>query len=84
MNTPTLLNCGNYYNENSFNELCDLLEQGKAVNVYIDCIGHNRNNNEQEAYKESLVDKYGDMLTVEINKGAFSYSYIYSLQVTVK
>ena len=73
------INGGNYYHEKAFNELCEALEQGEAVEVYIDCIGHARNNNEQEIYKEALIEKYGDKLKVKCNQGAVSYSYTYQL-----
>ena len=70
----------NYFNEKSFNEICEALEHGKTVQVGIDCIGHTRNNNEQEAYKEALTERYGNGLWVECSKGAVSYSYSYKLK----
>lgn len=75
-----LINCGNYFNENSLNQVCRALEKGEKVEVYIDCIGHSRNNNEQEAYKEALLQKYGDKLSIESRKGGYSNSYLYFLQ----
>ncbi len=74
-----LINCGNYFNEKSFKVVCEALENGEVVNVYIDCIGHTLNNYEQENYKKALVDKYGDKLIIDENKGAFSFSYNYKL-----
>ena len=69
----------NYFNEQSFNEICEALENGESISVYIDCIGHTRNNNEQEAYKEALTEKFGSRLQAECSKGANSYSYSYRL-----
>lgn len=79
------INGGNYFHEKAFNEICKTLERGEAVQVYIDCIGHTRNNNEQEAYKEALENKYGDKLQTTEHGGAYSYSYSYQLkQLVVK
>lgn len=70
----------NYFNEGSFNEMCEVLEQGEEITVSIDCIGHTRNNMEQEAYKKELVKKYGEQLEVKYNDGYCSYSYSYKLK----
>ena len=70
----------NYFNEKSLKEICEALEQGETVEVGIDCIGHTRNNMEQEAYKEALTEKYGSRLQVECSEGAHSYSYSYRLK----
>lgn len=74
------INGGNYFHEKAFNEICEALEQGEAVQVYIDCIGHTRNNNEQEAYKEALQEKYASRLAIDKNEGGYSYSYTYGLK----
>lgn len=79
MKKEKLINCGNDYYEKYFNEVCEALEQGETVKVYIDCIGHTRNNMSQEAYKRALTNKYGERLTVKLDEGAYSYSYIYTL-----
>lgn len=75
-----VVNGQNYFNEKSFNEICEALEKAQAVQVYIDCIGHTRNNNEQEAYKEALIEKYADRLKIDKNDGGYSYSYSYALR----
>lgn len=75
-----LIDCANDFYESRFNEVCAALEQGEKIQVYIDCIGHTRNNMAQEAYKRALVEKYGDELTVECSEGAYCYSYIYCLK----
>ena len=77
---PKLINGENYFNPVSFDEACKALEQGDTIRIGIDCIGHTRNNNEQEAYKEALTERYGDGLWVECSKGAVSYSYTYKLK----
>ncbi len=74
------INGQNYFNEKSFNEICEALEKAEAVEVYIDVLGHGTNNREQEAYKEALIEKYADRLNVEKNDGAYSYSYTYGLR----
>lgn len=70
----------NYFNEQSFNEICEALEKAGTVKVYIDSIGHTRNNNEQEAYKEALIEKYADRLKIDKIDGGYSYSYVYALR----
>lgn len=75
-----VINGGNYFNEKAFNEICEELEKVQAVQVFIDCIGHTRNNMEQEAYREALVEKYQDRLKVDRIDGAYSYHYEYALR----
>lgn len=74
------INGGNSFHEKAFNDICKELEQGESVKVFIDCIGHTRNNDEQEAYKEALVKKYGDRLAVKCSEGVCSYNYSYKLK----
>ena len=74
------INGGNYFHEKAFNEICEALEKGEAVQVYIDCIGHTRNNYEQETYKEALIKKYSDRVKTDKLDGSYSYSYVYSLR----
>lgn len=75
-----VINGGNYFHEKAFNEICEELEKGESIEVYIDVIGHSRNNQEQEVYKEELKLKYGDRLQMERAEGGFSYSYSYRLK----
>ena len=70
----------NYFNEESFKEMCLFLEQGLKVQVSISCIGHGRNNAEQENYRRAFVKKYGRKVNIEVIEGAYSYSYKYSLK----
>ena len=75
-----LINGHNYFNEVSFKNACEALEQGRTIEMYIDVIGHTRNNMVQEEYEEAFVEKYGDNLHIEKEQGGFSYSYAYSLK----
>lgn len=79
MKKEKMINCGNDFYEKYFNEVCEALEQGETVQVYIDCIGHTRNNMAQSEYKSALMKKYGERLTVKTNAGAYSYSFTYRL-----
>ena len=74
------VNCGKSFYEIFFKTVCEELENGFEVSVYIDCIGHTRNNMGQEAYKAALVEKYGDKLEVIYHDGICSYSYSYKLK----
>lgn len=74
------VNCLNDFYESKFNELCAELENGHTIETYIDCIGHNKNNNVQEIYSEKLFDKYGERLIKIINDNGYSYTYTYSLK----
>lgn len=74
------VNCGNSFYEDRFNLVCEGLENGFEVSVYIDCIGHTRNNMSQESYKQHLLEKYGDRLEVIYHDGVCSYSYSYKLK----
>ena len=70
----------NYFNEESFNDACLFLEDGSKVHISIDCIGHTRNNAEQENYRRAFVEKYGRKVNIEVIEGVYSYSYKYSLK----
>ena len=75
-----LVNCKNYFNDESFDEICKLLEAGEEVEVYIDCIGHTRNNYEQNNYRVALVQKYGRRIDVILNESGHSVSYKYKMK----
>ena len=81
MKKARLVNCGNDFYTKHFDELCEALEKGERVEVYIDCIGHTRNNMGQTAYKRALTEKYGDRLIVTTHEGAYCYSYDYQLEM---
>ena len=74
------INCGNDFYESFFNKVCNELESGNPVKVYVDCIGHTRNNNVQDTYKEKLIQKYEDRIKIDCEEGGYSYSYIYQLR----
>lgn len=74
------MNGRNYFNEENFKEMCEALESGETIHVYIDCIGHTRNNYEQEQYKKHFEEKYGDKLKVKYNSPDHCYSYDYCLK----
>lgn len=69
----------NYFNKDSLNKMISLLDEGKEIQVGIACIGHTRNNIEQEAYKKALQEHYGDKLEIKCSDGYCSYSYEYKL-----
>ena len=70
----------NYFNNDDLNKMIKLLDEGKTITVGISCIGHTRNNMEQENYKNALMEHYGDKLEVMLQDGLCSYSYAYKLK----
>lgn len=81
MENKKLVNCGNDFYPMFFDNLCSALEKGQTVEVYVDCIGHTRNNWVQEVYKEKLVEKYGAKLLIQRCVGAYSTTYRYCLDM---
>ena len=79
MKEQVFVSGSNYFNKDSLNKMISLLNEGKVINVGIDCIGHTRNNMEQEAYKKALEEYYGNKLITIYNSGICSYSYSYKL-----
>lgn len=75
-----IINGKNYLNHNSLSQMFEALESGRVIEVYIDCIGHTRNNYEQENYRKELIKKYGVKLEIELINGTYSYSYCYRLK----
>lgn len=59
------INGTNQYNTKSFNEMCEALESGETIGIYIDCIGHTRAEMEEFNYARELKNKYGDKLLVD-------------------
>lgn len=70
----------NYFNNEDLNNMIKLLDERKTIEVGISCIGHTRNNMEQEHYKNALEEHYGNELEVMLDEGAYSYSYKYRLK----
>lgn len=71
------VNGGVEYEEIHFKEMCEVLEKGDRVTVYIDCVGTGRNNREQDNYRVKLEERYGNTLDTNFLEGnSYSYSYI--------
>lgn len=71
------VNGGVEYEEIHFKEMCEVLEKGDRVTVYIDCLGNGRNNREQDNYRVKLEEIYGNTLDTNFIEGnSYSYSYI--------
>ena len=60
-----LVNGKNYFNEESLKEMCERLERGETIGIYIDCIGHTRTHNETASYVRALREKYGNRLNID-------------------
>ena len=75
-----LIDGSNNFNERDFNTMCEELEKGNEIEVYINCIGFTRNNMEQEHYREALENKYGYRLIITGQTGYNAYSYSYKLE----
>lgn len=72
----------NYFNEDDLDNMIKLLEDGKRIRVGIECIGHTRNNMEQENYREALVRNFAGERDIDVKliEGVCSYSYEYYLK----
>ena len=77
----TYVSGSNCFQEKYLNKMIELLDAGKRIKVGIDCIGHTRNNMEQENYREALEKHYGNKLEVIYNDGWCSYGYDYQLKI---
>ena len=78
----TYVSGSNYFNEERLKEMIQLLDKGEQIKIGIECIGHTRNNMEQENYKEALKKHYGNRLEVKVtlHNGACLYHYSYKLK----
>ena len=65
MNMSKLVNGKNYFNDESFNEMVNRLENGETIGIYIDCIGHTRDAIETAHYVEELQKKFGEKLIID-------------------
>lgn len=54
------VNVKNDFYQSSMDELCEKLEAGEKVHIYVDCIGHTRAAWVEEAYVKELEKKYGE------------------------
>lgn len=67
-----LWNGTNDFNPEKLEELIELLEQGKVIQIYIDCIGFTRTDREGARYVNELIDKVGrDRLGIDIVEHPF-------------
>lgn len=73
------ISVGNYFTEQSLEEVKQELEKGQKVEPIVNCIGHTRNNMVQEEFKKALEDYYKERLIIELDEGWCSYSYKYKL-----
>jgi hypothetical protein len=70
----------NYFNNKDLDKMIELLDNGETISVGISCIGHTRNNMEQENYKRALEEHYKDKLEIMFHEGVCSYHYDYKLK----
>lgn len=80
MKERTYVSGSSSFNNESLEQMKSLLKQGKEIYVGIACLGHTKNNMEQEAYKQALTEYFGDNLIAELSNGLCSYSYSYHLK----
>lgn len=77
MTTAKFINVSNCFRTERFNVLCEELEKGEKVHIYVDCIGHTRRAMTEEEYEENLQKKYGERLCKE---GKYSSDTAYFLK----
>lgn len=65
MKESKLINVSNDFRTERFNVLCEELEQGERVQIYVACIGHTRKVWVEEEYAKQLQKKYGERLCIE-------------------
>lgn len=68
-----LINCTNYFNDVGCKRLKKALDSGKAVEIYIDCIGHAATERETLCYVEWMRAMYGERLTEDNVSGTQVY-----------
>lgn len=68
------VNVANDVYEDKFNALCEALEQGDLVHIYVDCIGHTRAIWVEAAYVDKLKQKYEERF-VEADHGGWERAY---------
>lgn len=71
-----LVNCGNYFTEDRFKNLCDKIDAGNKCGIYIDCIGHTRDLMETNHYVNELKKHYGDKLKIDNESTWYPLYYI--------
>ena len=66
----------NYFNDKSLAEMINLLDQGKKISIYINCIGHTRTAIEESNYVDALKEKYGKRLIASTEGHFTNYYYL--------
>ena len=61
---PVFVDGGNEFDEKYLQQMVAELESGNTIAIYISCIGHSRTERVERAYKNKLIEKYGDKLYV--------------------
>lgn len=59
------INVTNDYCQERFEVLCEELEKGERVHIYVDCIGHTRSEWVEDEYVTELKKKYSEKLHKE-------------------
>ena len=70
-----LVNVGNYFIQEKYENLKQVLEGGKLVEIYVDCIGHTRAVWVEQEYAENLRKEYGERLVINGCPGAYGTTY---------
>lgn len=70
-----LVNVGNDFIQARYENLKQVLESGKLVEIYVDCIGHTRAVWVEQDYAERLRKDYGDRLVVNGFPGSYGTTY---------
>ena len=68
-----LINVSNDYYQEKFNVLCEELEKGTMVHIYVDCIGHTRAAWVEDDYVKKLKSKYGEKLKIDNSRWYTQY-----------
>lgn len=74
------IDCGSRFTKNKFENFCNALEREKAACVHTDCVWCKINNYVQETYKNHLVERYGERLSIDRILVLHSYYYRYTLK----
>ena len=78
MRKITLVDCTNSFGETGCKRLSSALENGEAVGIYIDCIGHTRTIYETSRYVEWLKETYKERLVVDEDACWYTTYYLES------
>ena len=70
-----LVNVGNYFIQEKYENLKQVLEGGKLVEIYVDCIGHTRAYMVEREYAENLRKEYGERLVINGCPGEYGTTY---------